>query len=248
MKKLLISILCMLYINPINADNKWYPQNNQTVDNVHIKQNNDGIYARKEKYENVFHQTHTNKKQQTNDTDTHAYIGANLNYNIASYNFEVPYTKFPESYFGLGLELGARFGEYNNIWNGGVSVSYDYLSESEINVLGYKIGTLGFSSIGLNFDNYIKILEQDNKRCDFILGIGISQAIMKTSIDFNDYGYDMQEKEQEKGNALVFKIGTNMQIDKGFDWYITSRWFVPKEEDSLIDFIMSIQTGIKLYF
>lgn len=250
MKKLLVSILCMLCINPINADKKWYSQNNQTVDNVYVKQstrNYDNVYTRKEKYEDILRQARTNKKT-TNNTDTRIYIGANLNYNIASYEFEIPYTKFPEYYFGLGLELGARFGEYNNIWNVGVSISYDYLFDEEMTALGYKIGTLGFSSIGINFDNYIKILEQDNKRSDFILGIGLSQATIKTSIDFDDYGYDTQYKEQDKGNAFILKIGTNMQIDKNFDWYITSKFFIPTEKDTGIHFVTSIQTGIKINF
>lgn len=242
------------------ADGKWYPINNQTVDNVYKKQDkakydNDSLNTRKQKYKDLSSRRYDTKKYETkqhhNNDDMNIYIGANINYNVMSYNSEMslPYTKFPESYWGAGAELGIKFGEKNNKWNCGLLIAYDYLYDKEIYTLDYPIAKIGFSSIGIGFDNYIEISNQDNKRTDFVLGVGIAKATERASIDIPGF-YDFSgyhENESLKDNVFLLKLGVNTQMTENMDWYMSARFFIPKK-DTGIDFVSSVQTGIKFNF
>lgn len=260
MKKLLLLVFCMMYITPTMANGKWYPTNNQSVDNVYVKQDkakydNDSLNTRKQKYEDLFNHRYYNQNYKTNhhqgDSSLHVYIGTNISYNVMSYNSEMslPYTKFPESYWGAGAELGIKFSEKDNKLNFGFLVSYDYLWDKEIYTLDYPIAKIGFSSIGIGFDNYIEISKQDNKRTDLVLGVGIAQATENASIDIpSSYSFSgYHASESVKDNVFLLKLGVNTQMTENIDLYTSARFFIP-EKDTGIDFVLSVQTGIKFNF
>ena len=180
------------------------------------------------------------------------YIGANINFDFISYS---PYMEdvmdnsglhFSDSYFGIGLEAGVKFGDKNNIWNGGVAIAYDYAFDTSASVTNSYINNAGscFSAWNIGFDNYIRVDDKDSKRTDLIFGIGVGKGTERSYWSIPDF---ITVDEKESTTMIVLKFGTNIRLNETVDWYTTLRDFIPSK-DEIIKNVISIQTGIKLNF
>ena len=186
------------------------------------------------------------------DTIVRPYIGANINADFISYSAEMDEVMdyvglhFSDSYFGIGLEGGVKFGSTNNIWNGGLAVAYDYAFDTSASVTNsyIKNAESGFSAWNIGFDNYIRVDNKDNKRTDLIFGIGIGKGTERSYWSVPDV---ITVDEKESTTMFVLKFGTNIQLNETVDWYTTLRDFIPSK-DEIIKNVISIQTGIKLNF
>jgi len=180
------------------------------------------------------------------------YIGANLNTAFVSYSNDTEDVMdyygidLPTAYFGVGFEGGLRFGNIKETWNGGLALTYDYLFDSQAAVDNLYINEVevGFSAWTIGFDNYIRIAKEDNKRTDLILGVGFGQATERINIS----GMGLSEKYSDDGGIFVLKFGANIQIAEYVDWSTTIRGFIPTGEDTDVDVIIAVQTGLKLHF
>ena len=180
------------------------------------------------------------------------YLGGSINYSLVSFSSAAEETMsllgvdLANGYFGVGLEGGIRFGGKKDIWNGGLSFTYDYLLDSSAtSIYSMYIDEIntGFSAWNIGFDNYIKLANKKHKRYDLVLGLGIGQA--KERVDISGMG--MSENYSGDGGIFVLKIGSNIQLDDHFDWYTTIRGFIPTKRGD-VEHIISVQTGIKINF
>lgn len=154
-----------------------------------------------------------------------------------------------ETNFSLGAEIGGKFGDYNNIYNFGLTINYDYLFDSNANIPApyssviLKI-TTGFSALSASFDNYIRIDSTNNKRSDLVFGLGFARITERVFIkDTSDYYSD-----DDSGGAMVLKLGINSELTNYLDWNINLRAFIPTNSDSDVDLLTNISVGLKFKF
>lgn len=186
------------------------------------------------------------------DIIVNPYIGAGLNVNFASYSSDMEYAMdyfgvdLPTSYFGLGVEGGIKIGYKKNVWNGGLSIAYDYIFDSSAVIENPYIEDVGvgFSAWNIGFDNYIRIAKEDDKRTDLIVGIGVGQATERISIEAPGV---LSLDDSSDSTVVVLKFGTNIPLSETVDWSTTIRAFIPSK-DYDVSSVISVQTGIKLNF
>lgn len=188
--------------------------------------------------------------------DFYPYIGGNIDWTYANFDSEVKQTmdncgiELETINFGLGTEAGVVFDLYHDIYRGGVSITYDYLfdknayvSNSALSNMSASVST-GFSAVGFEFDNYIRVNEENAKRTDLIFGIGFANA--KERIRVNIPGV-YSDNISDDANTFVFKFGMNGQITNHTDLYLAIRDFIPMK-DIEIKSVFLLQTGFKLHF
>lgn len=178
--------------------------------------------------------------------DVQPYIGLNLGASYVGWSDEAKKVandmniELGEANVTAGLDTGIRF-KTSKIWNGAVSVSYDYLFDSEAaesNIYINKV-TNGFSMISVGMDNYIR-LGHAQKRNDLILGLGVARVTERVKINYVE--------DTDSGRAAVFKVGFNREFLKYLDWYVASKIFVPFSDKSDTDAIITFTGGFKLHF
>ena len=182
--------------------------------------------------------------------DIQPYIGLNVGASYVDWDngvqdsMDTVYVELPNVNINIGAETGIRFAT-DRLWNGAISVSYDYLFDSEANEENVYINeiTSGFSMLSVGMDNYIR-LGHAQKRNDLILGLGIAQVTERAKWD-TDYFYD---DISDNGGAVAIKVGFNRQFSTHVDWYVMSKIFVPFNEKSDFDTIVTFTGGFKFHF
>ena len=183
-------------------------------------------------------------------TNVQPYIGLNVGASYIDWNNDLQdmtdelNVDLAEANINVGAEAGIRFAT-TNVWNGAVVVSYDYLFDSEADNDNIYINeiTSGFSALSIGMDNYIR-LGHAKKRNDLILGVGIAQITERFKFD-SDYFYD---KGSDSGGAAMLKIGFNRQFTENTDWYVATKFFVPFNNESDTDVIITFAGGFKFHF
>ena len=133
----------------------------------------------------------------------------------------------PKDFIAFGIETGTRFGSYNKIYNGGVSVNIDTTNTEKItnkfsNVEYAKIKT---TTLSATYDNYLRLSGDKAKRIDFVLGAGL--GAMNYHID------DVDPVESDKtvwSTSLAFKAGLDFELTKNITLSANMRVFVPTRD------------------
>lgn len=178
------------------------------------------------------------------------YVGLNVGASYVDWDDDLQDTmdnidvELAEGNITAGIDAGIRFAN-DNIWNGGIFISYDYLFDNEADEDNVHINeiTTGFSMLSVGMDNYIR-LGHAQKRNDLILGLGVAQVTERGKWD-TDYFYD---DGSDNGGAVVVKIGFNRQFSKNVDWYVMSKIFAPFNDKSDFDTIVTFTGGFKFHF
>lgn len=109
----------------------------------------------------------------------------------------------------VSLTGGMRFGEFDKIYNGGVSVTLSYmpdlmrLSDGDMNPY-YMDAELDFTTLYISYDNYIRLSGDFKYRTDFIASVGLGFGWLDETLDVNGYG---RESYSDEGMLLVLKFG-----------------------------------------
>jgi len=189
------------------------------------------------------------------------FIGGNLSINGVVWDNELrkeikeDIGKLPEVFIGVGLEAGARFAT-TNIYNAGITLAYDYMFDSETDInnnMKDYISSIdvGFSAISITFDNYIRVSGKKEHRRDIVIGLGVASATERVHFEPTSQGKNIgleEEKTDDDGTRVVFKVGYNHQIARNADWYVNGRAFVPTSSDDDTDATLNLSTGLRFVF
>ena len=182
--------------------------------------------------------------------DVKPFFGINLAANGVSYSDDLnDYAddldiELPTGFLGAGAEAGIKFAT-QNVWNGGITLAYDYVFDSEAdtddNPYIYSMN-IGFSAISATFDNYIRVSGNTLQRQDIVLGLGVARATERVKIiALNDV------KEEDDATTLVLKVGYNHQFSDNVEWYLNGRWFIPSS-DSEVKALFNANIGLRFTF
>lgn len=155
----------------------------------------------------------------------------------------------PETFFGLGGEFGLMFIQ-PAMYNYGVTLAYDHMfsASADINP-DYKTAIssvkIGFSAISATFDNYLRVVQNRDRRDDIVLGVGIAN-IHET---FKSTSTVLPKTESDDGFAIVFKAGYDIRVGN-HQGYINARYFLPVDGDNDrdIDGLYNINAGLRYLF
>lgn len=124
----------------------------------------------------------------------------------------------------VSLTGGMRFGEFDKIYNGGVSVTLSYmpdlmrLSDGDMNPY-YMDAELDFTTLYISYDNYIRLSGDFKYRTDFIASVGLGVGWLDETLDVNGYG---RESYSDEGMLLVLKFGFDGETKfQGLGWNAT---------------------------
>lgn len=193
--------------------------------------------------------------------DVKPFIGGNLSINGVVWDQELKddikdtIGEMPEFFLGGGVEAGARFAT-NNIYNAGITLAYDYMLNSEVDLkdeMKEYISSMetGFSAISATFDNYIRVSGKKEHRRDIVLGLGLADVTERVSLDPTLRGKELGiEKDDGKddGTAVVFKVGYNHQIAPNADWFVNGRAFVATSSESDFEALFNLSVGLRFVF
>lgn len=133
----------------------------------------------------------------------------------------------------FNLAGGMRFGEYDKIYNGGVSAHYSYMADlghlkDDYNNLYYVDATLDFSTVYFSYDNYIRVSGDSKYRTDFIASIGLGMGWIKENIVSGSY----HEEYEDDAMLLSFKFGFGGETKiEGLGWNAALNYIVPNADD-----------------
>ncbi|MBQ7409263.1 MAG: hypothetical protein IJV03_01725 [Alphaproteobacteria bacterium] len=162
-----------------------------------------------------------------NATTIRPFAGATMGLQGVYYNSGLDASELdsPKDFITFGLEAGARFGEYNKIYNYGFSVNYDNSSREKIkdkfsDVTRAKINTNVFSA---TFDNYMRLSGDKMKRIDLVLGAGLGMI---------EYNADWTgASDDTRWSSLVeLKAGLDFELTHNITLSAQTRLFVPMRD------------------
>lgn len=191
------------------------------------------------------------------------FVGGNFAWNTAEWNKyakdAVEYglgTKLPTVFLGAGAQIGVKWAP-DRIYNTGVSFSYDYMLDSVGEIHSYakpyvsKLST-GFSVYGLNWDNYIRVSNAENKRSDIVLGLGFGR--MTERIHFvptadGRYYYDFENADvSDWGSSIIIKLGVLSQLTNRWSWFANGRYFLPPQDKGDLEALFNLSLGLNYTF
>lgn len=161
-----------------------------------------------------------------------------------------------ENNFGIGAEAGVRIGDYDKIYNFGLTLNYDYLFDAGADIPSpynsvFSEITTGFSAMSATFDNYIRIDHSNGTRSDLVFGLGYARATERVSVETTPYGQSngfFNYSGDDTGGAFVLKFGINSELTDYIDWNVGLRALVPTDSDSDMDFATILSAGLRFKF
>ncbi len=133
----------------------------------------------------------------------------------------------------LALTAGMRFGEYEKIYNGGVSLTWQNMSGlgelTDGPMSAYALeADLDFMALYLTYDNYIRISGDAKCRTDFIISVGLGQGWVKETLDD---GYARGTYEDD-GWGVILKFGFGGEtVVQGLRWSVLASVMAPDVDD-----------------
>lgn len=157
---------------------------------------------------------------------------------------------------------GLRFGEYNSVYNGGVTATLLYMPR-----VGYitdgpnfiledsygnfyranMIGEIDLTTLYFTYDNYIRLSDYKGRRLDFVVSFGLGHAWVNESMTIYGYGKDTMS---DNGAVGVLKFGLNGEtaVD-GLGWNINLNFIgLNTDDDSDLQGAYSIDLGFRYTF
>lgn len=150
----------------------------------------------------------------------------------------------PNDYINFGIEGGIRFGEYNEIYNGGLTVAVDFSDVAKIGKTfsEAQVGKLYTRALSMTYDNYIRISGDKSSRIDLVLGVGAGETYYKLTFDNGLSGHSMYSP------SFVFKAGMDFELSEHFILSGVARLFTPTSSHYYFDTQYIVGGGIKYVF
>ena len=130
----------------------------------------------------------------------------------------------PDDFFNIGIEAGARFGEYTKIYNGGVMLNLDMTTNRDLQnkFTEVKLAKMRTKALSATYDNYLRLSGDKTSRIDAVLGAGL--GVMNYTIDWKASGVD---DDTIYSTTLVFKAGLDFELTHNITLSATGRLFLP---------------------
>nr|MBQ0091610.1 hypothetical protein [Candidatus Enterousia merdequi] len=144
----------------------------------------------------------------------------------------------PQDFFSFGIETGFRFGNYHEIYNGGLSLNFDISTgdNAEYYPSYIKVSENKNMSISATYDNYIRLSGDKLKRIDLVLGFGggafdeiTDYDHLGTSTLFPEYPFPSDDNSWSA--AVALKAGFEFEITENISLSTNARMFIPLKSD-----------------
>lgn len=149
----------------------------------------------------------------------------------------------PNNFFVFGVEGGARFGNYNAIYNGGLTISATKTtySNAEEKFSDTRIASIDMFNLSATYDNYIRISGDKASRIDLVLGAGLgSMAVHVNPVD--------EDSDTEWSFAPEFKVGMDFELTHNVTLSANARMFIPTRAHYTMDTSYIFGGAVKYMF
>ena len=174
-----------------------------------------------------------------NAVEFNPFIGANMgiagiNYSNEAENVDAD---LPSDFFVFGIEGGVRFGDYNKIYNGGVTLNIDMTDKEKIRekFSDTKLANIKTFAMSATYDNYLRLSGDKTSRIDLVLGAGLGTMNYKT----DDTVYSP---------TFAFKAALDFGLTRNIILSAQTRLFVPTRSHYDIDTQYIVGGAIKYQF
>lgn len=149
----------------------------------------------------------------------------------------------PTDFFMFGIESGVRAGGYNQIYNGGITLSATKTtySKSRDKYTDDKFADLDMFNISGTYDNYIRISGDKSSRIDLVLGAGF--GMMAYHIDVVD-----GDSNTKWSVAPELKAGMDFELTHNVTLSATARAIMPTRSHYEYDMSYIIGGAVKYVF
>lgn len=190
--------------------------------------------------------------------ETKWFVGGSLGYaapvfsDLIDNQIDDDFWKDDSGTLAMSLTGGMRFGDYNKIYNGGVSATFSYipelgkLSDGDANPL-YMDAELDFSTLYVSYDNYVRLSGDSKCRTDFIASVGLGFGWLEETLKVPGYG---SESYDDNAALVVLKLGLGGDfVWDGWGWMATVSFIGLNAEDNAdLQGSYSIDFGLKYTF
>lgn len=151
----------------------------------------------------------------------------------------------------FNLTGGMRFGEVEEIYNGGISANYSYMPDlgklkEDYNNPYYVDASLDFSTFYITYDNYIRLSGDSEYRTDFVASIGLGMGWIAEDLKSGSY----YETFDDDALAFVMKFGfTGETKFEGLGWNANLTIVsLNTEDDADLQASVGFDVGVKYTF
>ena len=176
-----------------------------------------------------------------NAVEFNPFIGANMGIAGTNYSNEAEdlyaVADLPSDFFAFGIEGGVRFGDYNKIYNGGVTLNLDMTDKEKIRekFSDTKLANIKTFAMSATYDNYLRLSGDKTSRIDLVLGAGL--GTMNYKIDDTVYS-----------PTFAFKAALDFGLTRNIILSAQTRLFVPTRSHYDIDTQYIVGGAIKYQF
>ena len=149
----------------------------------------------------------------------------------------------PTDFFVFGIESGVRAGGYNQIYNGGLTLSATKSTYSKVQdkYTDDRVASADMFNISASYDNYIRISGDKASRIDLVLGAGL--GMMAYHID--PVGADSSTKWSF---APELKAGMDFELTHNVTLSATARAIIPTRSGYEMDMSYIVGGAVKYAF
>ena len=149
----------------------------------------------------------------------------------------------PTDFFMFGIESGVRFGEYNKIYNGGLTLSATKTtySKAQDKYTEARFASLDLFNISATYDSYIRISGDKDSRIDLVLGAGF--GTMAFHADISGGG-----SETKWSVAPELKVGMDFELTHNVTLSATARAIIPTRSQYEYDMSYIVGGAVKYMF
>ena len=165
-----------------------------------------------------------------NAVEYHPFIGATMGVADLGYSSEADNSARvngidnPSDFFSFGIEGGVRFGNYNEIYNGGVTLNIDMTDTQKIRdkFSNAKFADTRTFAMSATYDNYLRLSGDKTSRIDLVLGAGI--GTMNYDIDFES---PIMSDKTIYSPMFAFKAALDFELTHNVILSAQARMFAP---------------------
>ena len=177
------------------------------------------------------------------------FVGVNMGLQGAVYsNHAKDFERFhhvdlPTDFFAFGIDAGVRAGAYDEIYNGGITLTATKTTYSKVKqkYTEARVADIDSFNIAATYDNFIRISGDKESRIDLVLGIGA--GMMAYHVD----GI-RSTSNTEWSFAPEFKAGLDFELTKHFTLSANARAIVPLRDSYDTDMSYIVGGGVKYMF
>lgn len=164
------------------------------------------------------------------------FVGATIGFQGLSYSnsakdFErLARIDLPSDFFAFGVETGVRAGGYNQIYNGGLTLSATKTTYSDVQdkYTSVREAETDMFNIAMTYDNFIRISGDKASRIDLVLGAGIGTMAYHVAPIVGD-------SDTAWSVAPEFKAGLEFELTRNIKLSANARVIVPTRSNYDID-------------